>query len=120
MKNKARLFLTLALTFLFAFANSECMRCEASANNANSALRKAEAPGCQQNGKPPPHFAAGPVCFVKESRAWPGASCGRPGVQASSSVSKAAAAWAPVADEIWDSLPDKRGVVTYGKMAQKG
>ena len=33
---------------------------------------------------------------------------------------KAAAAWAPVADEIWDSLPDKRGVVTYGKMAKKG
>ncbi len=33
---------------------------------------------------------------------------------------KAAAAWAPVADEIWNSLPDKRGVVTYGKMAKKG
>ena len=53
MKNKVRLFLTLTLTFLFAFANSECMRCKASGNNANSALRKAEATGCQQNGKRP-------------------------------------------------------------------
>lgn len=53
MKTRTRLFLTLTLTFLFAFANSECMRCKASGNNANSALRKAEATGCQQNGKRP-------------------------------------------------------------------
>ena len=32
---------------------------------------------------------------------------------------KAAAAWAPVADEIWESLPDKRGVQYTGKMAKK-
>ena len=48
MKTRVRLFLTLTLTFLFAFANSASARCEASGNNANSALHKAEAPGCQQ------------------------------------------------------------------------
>lgn len=48
MKTQVRLFLTLTLTFLFAFANSECMRCKASGNNANSALRKAEATNNQQ------------------------------------------------------------------------
>lgn len=32
---------------------------------------------------------------------------------------KAAAAWAPVADEIWDSLPNKTGVRLTGKMAKK-
>lgn len=53
MKTRVRLFLTLTLTFLFAFANSASARCEASGNNANSALHKAEAPGCQQNGKRP-------------------------------------------------------------------
>lgn len=53
MKTQVRLLLTLALTFLFAFANSEGTRCEASGSNANSALRKTETPGCQQNGKRP-------------------------------------------------------------------
>ena len=32
---------------------------------------------------------------------------------------RAAAAWAPVADEIWESLPNKRGVRTTGKLAKK-
>ena len=32
---------------------------------------------------------------------------------------KAAAAWAPVADEIWENLPTKNGVHTSGKMAKK-
>lgn len=31
----------------------------------------------------------------------------------------AANEWAPVADEIWNSLPNKRGVITKGKMAKK-
>lgn len=31
----------------------------------------------------------------------------------------AAEKWAPVADEIWDSLPNKRGVQLTGKMAKK-
>ena len=31
----------------------------------------------------------------------------------------AANEWAPVAEQIWDSLPDKRGVITTGKMAKK-
>ena len=53
MKTRIRLFLTLTLTFLFAFANSASARCEVRGNNASSALRKAEAPGCQQNGKRP-------------------------------------------------------------------
>jgi MoaA/NifB/PqqE/SkfB family radical SAM enzyme len=33
---------------------------------------------------------------------------------------KSAKEWAPVADEIWKSLPNKRGVITTGKMAKKG
>jgi len=33
---------------------------------------------------------------------------------------KAAAAWAPVADEIWANTPDRKGVRTTGKMAKKG
>ncbi len=53
MKTRIRLFLTLAFTFLFAFTNTESARCEAAGNKANSALRKAETPECQQNGKPP-------------------------------------------------------------------
>lgn len=32
---------------------------------------------------------------------------------------KAAAAWAPVADELWASLPNKHGMHTSGKMAKK-
>lgn len=32
---------------------------------------------------------------------------------------KAAAVWAPVADEIWENLPTKNGVHTSGKMAKK-
>ena len=32
---------------------------------------------------------------------------------------KAAAAWAPVADEMWENLPNKHGVHTTGKMAKK-
>jgi len=32
---------------------------------------------------------------------------------------EAAAAWAPVADEIWANTPNRRGVVTAGKMAKK-
>ena len=48
MKTRIKLFLALAITFLFAFTNSASARCEASGNNANSALRKAEAPGNQQ------------------------------------------------------------------------
>lgn len=31
----------------------------------------------------------------------------------------AAKEWAPVADKLWDSLPNKRGVMTTGKMAKK-
>ncbi|GEM_PF-1501951 len=31
----------------------------------------------------------------------------------------AAEKWAPVADEIWNSLPNKRGVQLTGKMAKK-
>ena len=31
----------------------------------------------------------------------------------------AAERWAPVADEIWNSLPNKRGVQLTGKMAKK-
>ena len=32
----------------------------------------------------------------------------------------AAEAWAPVAQEIWDSTPNRKGVITEGKMAKKG
>ena len=53
----------LTLTFLFAFANSASARCEASGNNANSALHKAEAPGCQQNGKRP-YIPLGHVALI--------------------------------------------------------
>lgn len=63
MKTRVRLFLTLTLTFLFAFANSASARCEASGNNANSALHKAEAPGCQQNGKRP-YIPLGHVALI--------------------------------------------------------
>lgn len=48
MKTRIRLFLTLAITFLSAFANSASARCEASGSNAKSAPCKAEAPGDQQ------------------------------------------------------------------------
>lgn len=48
MKTRIRLFLTLAITFLSAFANSASARCEANGNKASSALRKAEAPEDQQ------------------------------------------------------------------------
>lgn len=48
MKTRIRLFLTLAITFLSAFANSASARCEANGNKASSAPCKAEAPGDQQ------------------------------------------------------------------------
>ena len=66
MKTRIRLILTLAITFLFAFTSSASARCEANGNKASSALRKAEAPGCQQNGKRP-YIPLGHVALINQS-----------------------------------------------------